>query len=317
MSKPVSYNAGLVGRTDLSDTLAIFRVRPDDVPPAERPWFEPGQYVSLGLNASDTAAWRGALRPYSVASEPEERRWLEFYIRRAAQPESPEPFTPMLWEVPEGGRLYSGPKVAGRFTETHTVGRDDPRLRVCVAAGTGIAPFVSTARSAARSGRDGLLRRLVLLHGASHVHELGYRDELEALVPRGLRYFPTVSRPQANPGWGRSTGRVERFFDEAHIGELEEALGLAPDGFSPEQAVVYVCGFTGTISATVLRLLRRGFVPEDRRLRRLVGIAESARPSLFYEQYDTTPIVDPKDEARLAELRAEVRARVAGADRQA
>jgi len=73
--------------------------------------------------------------------------------------------------------------------------------------------------------------------------------------------------------------------------------------------VVYVCGFTGTISATVLRLLRRGFVPEDRRLRRLVGIAESARPNLFYEQYDTAPLIDPADVALLERLREEVRAR--------
>jgi ferredoxin--NADP+ reductase len=303
MGKPVVYNATLVGREDLSPTLALFRVLPDDIPPADRPWFESGQYVSLGVNVDDAAAPHATLRPYSIASAPEERRWLELYIRLAAVPESPEPFTPLLWKVPVGARLYASLKIAGRFTETHTVGAEDRRLRVFAAAGTGIAPFVSAARSAAARGRDDLLSRMAVLHGASHVHELGYRQDLEALVPRGLRYVPTISRPADNPDWSGHRGRVETAFD---------GMDLAPG-----HSVVYVCGFTGTITATVERLVRRGFVPEDRRLRRLLQVPENAPPSLFYEQYDTTPILDPKDEVRLAELRAEVRARVAGGDRRA
>jgi ferredoxin--NADP+ reductase len=311
MGKPVVYNATLVGRLDLSPTLALFRVLPDDVPPPDRPWFESGQYVSLGLNVDDAAAPHATLRPYSIASAPEERRWLELYIRLAAVPESPEPFTPLLWPLAVGARLYASPKIAGRFTETHTVGAADPRVRVCAGAGTGIAPFVSAARSAAARGRDDLLARVVVLHGASHAHELGYREELVALGPRGLLYLPTISRPADNPGWPGRVGRVETAFDDLHVAEMERTLGLRRP-FGPRDAVIYVCGFTGTITATVLRLLRRGFIPEDRRLRRLLQVPESAAPSLFYEQYDTAPIVDPKDEARLAELRADVRARLAG-----
>lgn len=297
MGKPVVYNATLVGREDLSPTLALFRVLPDEVPPPGRPWFESGQYVSLGLNVEDPAAPHATLRPYSIASAPEERRWLELYIRLASVPESPEPFTPLLWPHRVGDRLYASPKIAGRFTETHTVGGGDRRVRVFAAAGTGIAPFVSAARSAAARGREDLLARMVVLHGASHVHELGYRGDLEALVPRGLRYVPTVSRPADNPDWSGHAGRVETLFDR--------------ESFSPEAAVVYVCGFTGTITSTVERLVRRGFVPEDRRLRRLLQVPEGLPPSLFYEQYDTTPILDPQDEARLAELRAELKSRVA------
>ncbi|HEX5044736.1 MAG TPA: hypothetical protein VFV75_17690 [Candidatus Polarisedimenticolaceae bacterium] len=297
MGKPVVYNATLAGREDLSPTLALFRVLPDDVPPPARPWFESGQYVSLGLNVDDPAAPHATLRPYSIASAPEERRWLELYIRLASIPESPEPFTPLLWPLRVGDRLYASPKIAGRFTETHTVGEGDPRVRVFAAAGTGIAPFISAARSAAARGRDDLLARMVILHGASHAHELGYRAEMEALGRRGLRYVPTVSRPADNPEWKGHVGRVETVFDR--------------ESFSPEAAVVYVCGFTGTITSTVERLVRRGFVPEDRRLRRLLQVPENAPPSLFYEQYDTAPIIDPKDETRLSALRAEVKSRVA------
>jgi hypothetical protein len=69
---------------------------------------------------------------------------------------------------------------------------------------------------------------------------------------------------------------------------------------------VYVCGFKDTIAGAVRRLLRRGYIPEDRRLRRMLGIAESAPPSLFFEQYDLEPVFDPKDQALIDALRAEL-----------
>jgi len=49
MGKPLAYNATVVGRTDLTDTLATFLIQPD-TPPPTRPWFTAGQYCALGLN---------------------------------------------------------------------------------------------------------------------------------------------------------------------------------------------------------------------------------------------------------------------------
>ncbi len=71
-------NATLVEKIELAPTLVIFRIRPDTVPAPGEPWFLPGQYVTIGAEKVQ--------RAYSIASDPGERRWLEFYIRFAREP---------------------------------------------------------------------------------------------------------------------------------------------------------------------------------------------------------------------------------------
>lgn len=281
-------NATLIDRIELDPTLVIFRIRPDVIPPPGEAWFLPGQYVTIG-----TAEIQ---RAYSIASEPGERRWLEFYIRFAREPATVSPLTHMLWTMPVGARLHVGDKIAGRFTLERTVAAGDTRVKVLVAAGTGLAPFVSMVRHAERTGDGAGLSRLAVLHGVSHPHELAYRDELTDAVSRfGLRYHPTVSRPAGHPGWTGLTGRVESLLEDGRLTSL---------AWSPDRAMVYVCGFRNTIAGSVRRLLGRGFIPEDRRLRRLLGLRDDAKSSLFFEQYDLEPIFDPNDEALIASLRA-------------
>jgi NAD(P)H-flavin reductase len=48
MATALTGNATLLERIDLDPTLAIFRIRPDDLPSGDAPWFVPGQYVTLG-----------------------------------------------------------------------------------------------------------------------------------------------------------------------------------------------------------------------------------------------------------------------------
>ena len=280
-------NATLVERIELDPTLVIFRIRPDAIPVPSEPWFLPGQYVTIGAGAVQ--------RAYSIASEPEERRWLEFYIRFARDPATATPLTHVLWKLGAGERLRLGEKIAGRFTLHRTVPAGDTRVKLLVAAGTGIAPFVSMVRHALRANDAAALARLAVLHGVSHPQELAYRDELTDAASRyGLRYFPTVSRPAGHPEWTGLTGRVESLFDDGRLDSLD---------LRPERAAVYVCGFRDTIAGSVRRLLGRGHVPEDRRLRRLLGIADDAKPSLFFEQYDLEPVFDASDEAFIASLR--------------
>lgn len=311
MAKPLEYNATLVERIDLTDALSIFRIKPDQMP-AERPWFVPGQYCVLGLNNQARPELGSVRRSMSIASAPEDDGPVEFYIRWVSKPESENPFTHLLWKIKAGDRMYMRAVAAGVFTIKDTIGADDPRLRVMVAAGTGSAPFVSMVRSELRRNPSANLAQWVLLHGASYPADLGYRDELQRLVAEhGLHYWGTVSRPKEAPDWKGDAGRVEAFFSGARLDDLEQRLGLPPGGFSPKNVVVYICGLTGTISGTVIPLIDRGFVPDFKRIREALGVPAGTKDSVFYEQYDTEPVINIKDPDVVEPLRARMQTALA------
>jgi ferredoxin-NADP reductase len=303
MAKPLEYNATLIERVDLTDALAIYRIKPD-VPPAEHPWFTSGQYCVLGMNNEAKPELGGVRRSMSIASAPQDQGPTEFYIRFVAKPASENPFTHLLWKTKPGDRMYMRPVAAGVFTIKDTITDADPRFRVLVAAGTGSAPFVSMVRTELRRDPKADLSKYVLLHGASYAADLGYREELGALVERnGLRYFPTVSRPQGT-SWSGDVGRVEGFFEPARLAELEKRLGLPAGGFKSDKAAIFICGLNGTISGTIINLLDRGFIPDHKRIREALGVPEGAKDSIFFEAYDTEPVINIKDPEVVAPLKA-------------
>lgn len=311
MAKPLEYNATLTERIDVTDALTIFRVTPD-VAPEKQPWFVPGQYCVLGANNAEKPDLGSVRRSMSIASAPEDKGPVEFYIRWVAKPESENPLTHLLWKLKTGDRLYMRAVAAGVFTVPDTVGVEDPRLRVMVAAGTGSAPFVSMIRSELRRNPSADLSRWVLLHGASYPADLGYRDELMGLVEtHGLKYYGTISRPKEAPDWRSDTGRVEAFFEGARLEDLEKRLGLPPGGFNPKHCVIYICGLTGTITGTFLPLIDRGFVPEPKRIRDALGVTAETHASVFWEQYDTEPVINVKDPAIVEPLKARMVAAIA------
>lgn len=305
MAKTLQYNAILLERIDLSDKLAIFRIVPDETWGGENkgkiPDFEGGQYVALGLNNELDPEKGGVMRPYSIASPPEEKRFMEFYIRFVDQPSSENPLTHLLWGLKPGDRLFLGPKVTGHFTLAKTVGAEDPRLKVFVAAGTGLAPFVSIVLSYLARGVPP--SQFAILHGARKEQDLGYREDLQRVfreVPG--RYLPTISDRFCK--WDGSFGRVETFFDAEKLSTVEARLGLGEGELTPQNAVVYICGLYGTIHNTLRRLLCRGFVPNDRAIRQGLGLMDHA-PSLFFEKYDDAPILDVGNKEEMAKLLAE------------
>jgi ferredoxin--NADP+ reductase len=311
MAKPLVYNATLTERVDITDALTLFRVTPDQ-PPEQRPWFTPGQYCVLGLNNTDKPELGSVRRSMSIASAPEDDGPVEFYIRWVAKPESDNPLTHLLWKLKTGERVYMRAVAAGVFTIKDTIGLDDPRIRVMVAAGTGSAPFLSMVRSELRRNPAADLSKWVLLHGASYPADLGYRDELLGMVERNrLKYWGTVSRPREAPDWKGDTGRVEAFFEGARLDDFERRLGLPPGGFSPQNVVIFICGLTGTITGTIIPLIDRGFIPDFKRIREALGVPPDAKDSVFYEQYDTEPVINIKDPTVVEPLRARMQAALA------
>ena len=311
MAKPLEYNATLVERVDVTDELSLFRVKPDQAP-AEKNWFVPGQYCVLGANNAEKPELGSVRRSMSIASAPEDDGPIEFYIRFVSKPESENPLTHLLWKLKAGDRMYMRAVAAGVFTVKDTIGVDDPRIRVMVAAGTGSAPFVSMVRSELRRNPSTDLSKWVLLHGASYPADLGYRAELMAMTDRNkLKYWGTISRPKEAADWKGDVGRVEAFFAGARLDDLEKRLGLPAGGFTPKNVVIYICGLTGTISGTVIPLIDRGFVPDFKRIREALGVPATAKDSVFYEQYDTEPVINVKDPAVVEPLKARMQAALA------
>jgi len=311
MAKPLEYNATLTERVDITDALTLFRVTPDQLP-AQRPWFVPGQYCVLGLNNPVKPELGSVRRSMSIASAPEDDGPVEFYIRWVAKPESENPLTHLLWKLKTGDRVYMRAVAAGVFTINDTVGFDDSRLRIMVAAGTGSAPFLSMVRSELRRNPDADLSKWVLLHGASYPADLGYREELAQMTERNrLKYWGTVSRPKEAPTWKGDTGRVEAFFEGARLDDLERRIGLPPGGFTPSNVVIFICGLTGTITGTIIPLMDRGFVPDFKRIREALGVPADTKDSVFYEQYDTEPVINIKDPTVVEPLRARMQAGLA------
>lgn len=315
MAKTLEYNATVTQRIDLEPTLSVFRVKPDEPFSASgEPWFVPGQYLTLGMNRPDGVEGdtrpASVRRPMSIASAPHDTD-AEFYIRRVNTPESDLPLTHELWSVTEGDRMFCRPTPAGKFTVEDTCGAEDTRLKVTVAAGTGLAPFVSMVRAKVRDDASADLSDFAIVHGASYPSGLGYRDELDGLVSgHGLRYVPTVSRPGEAPDWTGATGRAEAQFVGDKLAATEASLGLSTGQLTPERAVVLICGLQGTIGVTLEALILRGFVPDHRRLRRVLEVPDDAPASVFWEQYDSTPVLDVKDEALMARLRTALHAAI-------
>lgn len=239
-------NARLGAREDLTPTVARLVVVPDDGVAL----FQPGQYFALGLSVDG----RPLLRPYSTASSPGSGRQLEFLIRLVPG----GAFTPHLWELRVGDRLWIG-RPKGLFT----LRTGDPRTHLFVATGTGLAPFVSMLETllgydagwlpSGPAGTAPAAPRAIVVHGVSHVAELAYRDRLERLAASsaGLRYLPVVSRPSHpdNAGWGGLTGRLD-----AQLDAVCDTHRLAPAA-----SVAYLCGHPEMIATAEQILARRGF----------------------------------------------------------
>src|SRR5262249_48139491 len=195
------------------------------------PEFEPGRYVSLGLFGSalrSTLAERESLapepeklirRPYSIASSPENRAFLEFYINLVPA----GALTPRLFNIGVGDQIWLGSKVAGSFTLKSV---PEEANVILIATGTGLAPYVSMLTSS-----PGLDRRrpIALIHGVRQSGDLGYQSVFTTLQNhrRNFTYLPVVSRPQLEvSSWTGAIGHVQ---DVWNSDALEQAWGARPN----------------------------------------------------------------------------------------
>jgi len=250
----------------LKEDLVIMRIVPNECPV---PDFEAGQFLTLGLPnpANDGKIVR---RAYSIASHPENKDYFEFVIRWVRKP-LPGRLTTQIFNAKEGDEiLWLKPtgKALG-INQKLPNGEKDIRRIICIGGGTGLAPFVSFAQHL-HDTKD--KREIIVLHGASYVDELSYKDLLTSLEDESIakgkdewnfKYRAAISRPQEwfNRSWAGQIGRVETFLRPRGVdmSPLEELIG---DRITQENTIFYVCGWQGTIDGVMDFLKPKGFITE-------------------------------------------------------
>ena len=247
------------------EDLVIIRIVPEE---GSIPDYHAGQFLTLGLFIPNEN--KIVRRAYSIASHPENKEYFEFVIRWVRQP-LPGRLTTQVFKLKEGDEILWLKPMGKALTINQELpdGSKDNRRIVCIGGGTGIAPFVSFAQHLHDVGDK---REIVVLHGASYVDELSYKElftklEMES-VSRGkdqwnFKYRAAISRPQdwLNRSWAGQTGRVETFLRPRDNGlsALEELVG---EKITPENTMFYICGWQGTINGVMDFLSPKGFVTE-------------------------------------------------------
>jgi ferredoxin/flavodoxin---NADP+ reductase len=252
----------------LKEDLAIFRIKPNE---GQVPDFKPGQFVTLGVNVpSEKKIIR---RAYSIASPPQQKKHFELILRWVKKP-VPGRLTTQIFDKREGDELL-WVKPTGIFTinEKMATGSPDNRRMVLIGGGTGLAPFISYTLHLKAIGSK---REIVVLHGASYVDELSYRDLLTTLENESLdkgkdnwnfRYRASISRPQEwfNRSWSGHKGRVESFLRPKAGKDKSPLEELVGESITPENTSFYVCGWQGTVDGVLDSLVPKGFVTERKK----------------------------------------------------
>lgn len=252
MAKVVEYNAKVTSRLEINPFLIVLGVTP------EQPvTFKPGQYVVLALKASTPRVSNSTpesnpkegdaiiQRAYSIASANTSKE-LEFYLALVTAGE----LTPRLFSLKVGDPVYVSAKPVGLFTLDRV---EEKKSLLLVATGTGLAPYISMLRSQMDVLKN---KKVVVLQGARHVGDLGYRDELEVLAKKhpNIIYMPVLSQGAKDPAWKGLNGYLQ---DTIFSGEVEKRadLKVTPDNFD-----VFICGNPAMIKSAIEKLSAVGFV---------------------------------------------------------
>lgn len=179
--------------------------------------FTSGEFVTIGLRVEGKLI----ARAYSIVSTNtlNHLEFLSIYV-----PDGP--LTSRLVHVREGDSVWINNKTTGSLTLKYV---QPGRHLYLLATGTGVSPFVCLIRD--QTTYD-TFQTVVLVHTVRTVRELAYKEEIETLSGKRLRYVPTVTR--------ESFENQKRGSELFQSGALFSQLGL-PDAH-PDHDRVMLCG---------------------------------------------------------------------------
>ncbi len=203
-----------------------------------------GQYVQLVVPPYDKIK-ESVQRAYSMSSKPRDNRHVELLIRL----------------VPGGiattwvhTKLEAGNSVGliGPFGEFRV--HDTPKTMLCVAGGSGMAPFKSMLYDMA----DNNLypdKDIWYFFGARSGRDMFYLDEMRALEKRFPRFHfvPALSEPQPGESWEGEVGIITDVLDRY----IKQKVGKEK-GFEG-----YLCGSPGMINACIKVMMANGISEKE------------------------------------------------------
>jgi len=207
------------------------------------PPFLAGQYIALfvEINGIRTS------RPYSISSQPNQTGFYDITVRRVADGLVSNY---LLDEVKRGDNLTSsGP--AGNFYFNPLIHKKD---MVCIAGGSGIAPFMSMIREIVECG---LKRTVTLFYGNKTADDVIFGAELERIARRfdNIHYIPVIEEPDAE--YAGACGFITRDLMQEF---LEDMQGRS----------FFICGPKGLYDFCLPQLEEIG-VPERKIKREMYG----------------------------------------------
>ncbi len=204
--------------------------------------FSSGQYVQLIVPPYGKVK-ESTQRAYSMSSRPSDRNHVELLVRL----------------VPGGivttyvhSLLKEGQQIAmtGPFGEFGV--RETGATMICVAGGSGMAPFKSILYDMIEKGKKD--RDIWYFFGARTRKDLFYLDELEEMAKKWDRFHfvAALSEPQPEDDWKGESGLITAV--------LEKYLSGVIDGEAPKEG--YLCGSPGMLDACIAVMKKFNMPPE-------------------------------------------------------
>ena len=226
---------------DLTYDIKEVLVRLDD--PTEVS-FTAGQYGQIEVPPYDKIKEMNS-RAYSMSSRPGDKNHLEFLVRL----------------VPGGivtGYVFKYLKEGQQLNVVAPVGdfhvRDTDAIMLCVAGGSGMAPFKAIFTDMIDAGRT--QREIWYFFGARSKRDLFYLDELEDIKKRygeKFHYVMALSEPLPGDDWKGETGLITQVLDRYIPKEI--------DSSRPREG--YLCGSPGMLDACIA-VMRKQNVPQEK-----------------------------------------------------